>query len=181
MARRVASRGSGGRGGAGGALPAITVWIAGDSTVANGSSPCPIGWGGPFPTLFGPGVTVRNSAVGGRSVRTWLYSVQTVMDNTTGECALDLDSNGDPVLQARWQAMLNATSGMKTGDYLFIQFGINDSSATCDRHVGLDAFKISYGMMAQAAKDRGARPIFVTPLSSISCSGSTARGSRGAS
>jgi lysophospholipase L1-like esterase len=148
--------------------------------VANGSSPCPIGWGAPFPTLFGPGVTVRNSAVGGRSVRTWLYSVQTVIDDSTGECALDLDSNGDPVLQSRWQAMLNATSGMKTGDYLFIQFGINDSSATCDRHVGLDAFKISYGMMAQAAKDRGARPIFVTPLSSISCSGSTARGSRGA-
>ena len=30
-------------------------------------------------------------------------------------------------LQSRWQAMLNATSGMKAGDYLFIQFGINDS------------------------------------------------------
>ena len=174
-----AAGGTAGRGGAGGAPPGVTVWIAGDSTVANGSSPCPIGWGAPFPTLFGPGVTVKNSAVGGRSVRTWLYNVQTVMDST-GECALELDTNGDPVLQARWQAMLNAMTGMKTGDYLFIQFGINDSSATCDRHVGLEAFKISYGMMAQAAKERGAHPIFVTPLSSISCSGSTARGSRGA-
>ena len=74
--------------------------------------------------------------------------------------------------------MLNATSGMKTGDYLFIQFGINDSSATCDRHVGVDAFKESYGMMAQAAKDRGAHPIFVTPLSMIRCSGTTAVASR---
>src|SRR4029077_16841276 len=61
-----------------------------------------------------------------------------------------------------------------------IQFGINDGSATCDRHVGLSAFKSSYGMMAQAAKDRGAQPIFLTPLSAISCSGSTPRGTRGA-
>src|SRR4029453_12485738 len=81
------------------------------------------------------------------------------------------------ILQARWQAMLGS-SGMKAGDYLFIQFGINDSDRTCERHVGTEAFKASYGMMAQAAKDRGAHPIFVTPVSSISCSGSTAVGTR---
>jgi lysophospholipase L1-like esterase len=179
-----ASGGGGGRGGGGagtgggGALPPVTVWIAGDSTVASsGGTPCPIGWGGPFPMVFASGVTVKNSAVGGRSVRTWLYSVQTVMD-ATGECVLDLDTSGNPILQSRWSAMLNAMSGMRTGDYLFIQFGINDSSATCDRHVGVDAFKISFGMMAQAAKDRGAHPIFVTPLSMIRCSGSNAVGSR---
>ena len=52
--------------------------------------------------------------------------------------------------------MLNATSGMKAGDYLFIQFGINDSSATCDRHVGVEAFKSSYGagLVAQALRDQ---------------------------
>jgi lysophospholipase L1-like esterase len=70
--------------------------------------------------------------------------------------------------------------GMKSGDYLFIQFGINDGSSTCDRHVGLDAFKESYGMMAQAAKDRGAQPIFLTPTAAIGCSGNTAVGTRGA-
>jgi lysophospholipase L1-like esterase len=93
---------------------------------------------------------------------------------------LTLDASGQPVLQARWQAMLDAMTGMKPGDYLFIQFGINDSDPMCDRHVGIDAFKMSYGMMAQAAKDRGANPVFVTPVSSISCNGSTARDSRGA-
>jgi lysophospholipase L1-like esterase len=171
-------RGGAGTGGAGGALPPVKIWIAGDSTVASsGGTPCPIGWGGPFPTYFGAGVTVNNSAVGGRSVRTWLYSVQTVMD-ATGECVLDLDSSGNPILQSRWQAMLNAMTGMKSGDYLFIQFGINDSDPTCDRHVGVDAFKMSYGMMAQAAKDRGAHPIFVTPLAMIRCSGSTVTSSR---
>ncbi|MGK3961098.1 GDSL-type esterase/lipase family protein [Sorangium sp. So ce1667] len=168
----------GGGAGSGGMAPLpedITIWIAGDSTVANGQTPCPSGWGGQFDALFDERVTVANSAVGGRSVRTWLYEVQTTMDST-GECELNRDASGEPVLQARWVQMLD---GMKRGDYLFIQFGINDGSRTCDRHVGLDAFKSSYGMMALAAKERGAQPVFVTPVSAISCSGTTARGTRG--
>ncbi len=156
------------------ALPVVTIWIAGDSTVANGSSPCPIGWGGQLAPYFDDQVTVVNSAVGGRSVRTWLYDVQSVMDGT-GECVLTLDASGQPVLQARWQAMLDR---MKAGDYLFIQFGINDASTTCNRHVGRDAFKASLGTMAQAAQQRGAHPVFVTPLSGIACTGSAAHGTR---
>ncbi|WP_438003711.1 GDSL-type esterase/lipase family protein [Sorangium sp. So ce321] len=168
----------GGGAGSGGMAPLpedITIWIAGDSTVANGQTPCPSGWGGQFDALFDERVTVVNSAVGGRSVRTWLHEVQTTMDST-GECELNRDASGEPVLQDRWVQMLD---GMKRGDYLFIQFGINDGSRTCDRHVGLDAFKSSYGMMALAAQERGAQPVFVTPVSAISCSGSTARGTRG--
>jgi lysophospholipase L1-like esterase len=163
-------------GGSGGSAPLgdITIWLAGDSTVANGNN-CPIGWGQEFDTYFDDRVTVVNSAVGGRSVRTWLYNVGTTKD-TDGECVLERGSDGEPTLQARWQAML---TGMTTGDYLFIQFGINDGSADCDRHVGLEAFKESYGMMALAAKERGAQPVFVTPVSSIACNGSTARGTRG--
>ena len=171
--------GAGSKAAGGGALPAadgdITIWLAGDSTVAKGNTPCPVGWGASFQALFKPEAKVVNSAVGGRSVRTWLYEVQTAMDST-GECALNKDSAGEPVLQMRWQAMLD---GMKSGDYLFIQFGINDSSRTCDRHVGIEAFKESYGMMAEAAKERGAQPIFVTPVSMIACEGSTAQPSRG--
>lgn len=170
--------GAGGAAGLGGSgsLGPITVWIAGDSTVANGNTPCPVGWGKLFDAHFNDQVTVTNSAVGGRSVRTWLYNVTTEMD-PSGECVLMTDGSGNPTLQARWQAMLD---GMKSGDYLIIQFGINDGSATCDRHVGLDAFKESYAMMAEAAKARGTQPIFLTPVSSISCNGSTAVGSRGA-
>jgi lysophospholipase L1-like esterase len=167
-------------GGSGGSasLPNITLWIAGDSTVANGNTPCPVGWGAEFEALFDDRVTVKNSAVGGRSVRTWMYNVLTTKDDA-GECELTRDANGEPTLQARWQAMLDSKSGMKTGDYLFVQFGINDGSPDCDRHVGIDAFKESYGVMAQAAQARGATAVFVTPLSMISCNGSTARGSRG--
>ena len=159
---------SGGSAGAGGALGNVTIWIAGDSTVATGG-PCPIGWGGRFKALFNTKVTVNNAAVGGRSVRTWLYDVQDTKDSA-GECNLAKDGQGNPTVQARWTTML---TGMKAGDYLFIQFGINDGDSTCPRHVGQDAFKSSYGMMAQAAKDRGAIPIFVTPVSQIACSGST--------
>lgn len=159
---------AGGQSGSGGVLSEVTVWIAGDSTVATGG-PCPIGWGGRFKSLFNGKVTVNNSAVGGRSVRTWLYDVQDTKDGS-GECNLAKDAQGNPTPQARWTAML---SGMKTGDYLFIQFGINDGDSACPRHVGSDAFKASYGLMAQAAKDRGAIPIFVTPVSQIACSGST--------
>jgi len=162
-------------GNSGGAGGNITLWLAGDSTVANGNTPCPVGWGKVFDARFDDRVTVTNSAVGGRSVHTWLYTVQQTMD-ADGECLLDLDSNGDPVLQSRWTSML---SGMKAGDYLFIQFGINDGDPSCDRHVGIDAFKESYGMMAAAAKEHGAQPVFVTPVSAISCKGSEAQGTRG--
>jgi lysophospholipase L1-like esterase len=154
----------------------LTIWIAGDSTVANGQTPCPRGWGGAFEALFDERVTVNNAAAGGRSVHTWLYEVLDMLDEETGECALTRDPSGVPLLQPRWQNMLD---GMKPGDYLFIQFGINDGDPSCDRHVGIEAFKAAYGMMAEAAKARGANPIFLTPASSIACNGNTARGSRG--
>lgn len=171
------SGGHGESGGSGGSPPLheITVWIAGDSTVANGNTPCPRGWGGTIGSLFGDLVTVTNSAVGGRSVRTWMHFVQGTM-GTDDECLLDLDGDGVPLVQDRWQAMLD---GMSEGDFLLIQFGINDGSPTCDRHVGLTAFKDSYRQMAQAAADRGAQAIFITPVSAISCQGSSARGTRG--
>jgi lysophospholipase L1-like esterase len=76
--------------------------------------------------------------------------------------------------------MLDDASGMQEGDYLFIQFGINDSTSECPRHVGQEKFKSYLGIMAQAALDRGATPVLVTPVSSISCSGSAAQGTRGA-
>jgi lysophospholipase L1-like esterase len=155
----------------------VTVWLAGDSTMADpsGGATCPAGWGNQFAQYFNSNVTVRNSAVGGRSVQTWLYdpNVTSTM-NSAGECVVN------PVTySARWQAMLNSTSGMKAGDYLLIQFGINDGSSTCPRHVGSARYQQLLGMMASAAKARGARPVFLTPVAAITCSGGTAVGNRG--
>lgn len=165
----------GGTGGVSADQP-ITIWLAGDSTVANGSTPCPSGWGKHLADEFNELVTVTNRAAGGRSVRTWLYEVTSTM-GPDDECVVNTDGSGKFVLQARWSEML---SGMSDGDYLFVQFGINDGSATCDRHVGLTRFKEEYAMMAAAARERGTTPVFVTPVSAIACDGSTPRGTRGA-
>lgn len=153
----------------------LTVWLAGDSTVANGQTPCPVGWGKTFAEFFNDKVTVQNYAAGGRSVLTWLYDVTDTM-GSDGECQINRDNNGNRILQSRWQSM---SDQMKQGDYLFIQFGINDGSPTCPRHVGEAAFKDEFRMMAQTALDKGAHPILVTPSPAIRCSGSTAVANRG--
>ncbi|MFD0395080.1 hypothetical protein ACFQ3Z_34260 [Streptomyces nogalater] len=91
-----------------------------------------------------------------------------------GECVLN-----SPSYSARWQGMLDATTGMKAGDYLFIQFGINDSSRTCPRHVGTARYQQLATMMARAALARGAHPVLLTPVAAITCSGGTATKNRG--
>jgi lysophospholipase L1-like esterase len=149
-----------------------TVWLAGDSTMANPSATCPVGWGSQFGALFKTGVTVNNRAVAGRSIQTWLYE-----GNVTGT----IGSNGECVLSSttystRWQEML---TGMKSGDYLIMQFGINDGDTKCPRHVGTARYQQLMTMMAQAALARGAHPILLTAVAAITCSGSTAVKNRG--
>ncbi|MFJ4520702.1 carbohydrate esterase [Streptomyces sp. NPDC088810] len=112
----------------------------------------------------------------GRSIQTWLYesNVGGTM-GADGECVL-----GSPTYSARRQAMLNASTGMKAGDYLFIQFGINDSSRTCPRHVGTARYPQLMTMMARAAPARGgAHPVLLTPVAAVTCSGGTATKNRG--
>ncbi|MDX3128766.1 GDSL-type esterase/lipase family protein [Streptomyces europaeiscabiei] len=155
----------------------FTVWLAGDSTMANPSAgrPCPDGWGSQFGALFNGDVTVKNQAVGGRSIQTWLYEGNVSgTKGSDGECRLTSST-----YSSRWQAMLNASTGMKAGDYLFIQFGINDSSSTCPRHVGPARYQQLMTAMAQAAHARGAHPVLLTPVAAITCSGSTATKNRG--
>ena len=158
-------------GGTSGGTSKITVWLAGDSTMATGSSPCPVGWGAKFQAYFNSNATVVNDAVGGTTVRSWLYNVTSTM-GADGDCTL---SSTEP--QAHWTAMVN---GMKAGDYLLIQFGINDTtSATCPKHVSIAMYEQLFGMMAQAAQAVGANPIFLTAVSSISCNGTVAQPTRG--
>ncbi|MDQ0834585.1 lysophospholipase L1-like esterase [Streptomyces achromogenes] len=155
----------------------VTVWLAGDSTMADPSAglPCPVGWGSQFDALFNTDVTVKNQAVGGRSIQTWLYEGNVSgTKGSDGECRLT-----PSMYSSRWQAMLNASTGMNAGDYLFIQFGINDSSSTCPRHVGPARYQQLMTTMAQAALARGAHPVLLTPVAAITCSGGTATKSRG--
>jgi lysophospholipase L1-like esterase len=91
-----------------------------------------------------------------------------------GECTLSSQA-----YNARWTGMLDASTGMKPGDTLIIQFGINDGDTSCPRHVGTALYATYLVEMAKAAKERGAQPVFVTPTSAIKCSGSTAVATRG--
>ena len=153
----------------------VKIWMAGDSTMMNPQGTCPVGWGSQFAPYFTTDVTVQNSAVGGRSIQTWLYEGNvTGTKNSAGECIVS-----PTTYSTRWTAMLDATTGMQAGDYLFVQFGINDGDSACPRHVGTARYQELLGVMAQAAKARGAKPIFVTPVAAITCSGSTAVGNRG--
>ena len=166
---------TGGKTGTGGAAGAagtanITVWLAGDSTMATGGPSCPIGWGGKFQPHFNSHATVVNNAISGTSINDWLYSVSTTL-GADGECVLN-----NTTFQPGWTAMLN---GMKTGDYLLIQFGINDTDPTCPKHESTDKFMADLGMMAQSARDRGTNPIFLSSVSSIACTGSSAIPTRG--
>ncbi|MDX3658946.1 carbohydrate esterase [Streptomyces sp. ID05-26A] len=154
---------------------AVKVWLAGDSTMADPRTACPVGWGNRFGRLFTGDVTVVNSAMAGRSIQTWLYesNVQSTKD-AAGECVVS-----PRTFHQRWLAMLDPASGMKAGDYLMVQFGINDGSRDCPRHVGSARYRELLALMAKAAKDRGVTPIFLTPVSAIRCSGSTAVATRG--
>jgi lysophospholipase L1-like esterase len=81
------------------AAPALpTIWIAGDSTAAEGT-PEAVGWGKPFAALFDPArINIENAARGGRSSRTFI-------------------TGGD------WDRMI---ANVQPGDYVLIQFGHND-------------------------------------------------------
>jgi lysophospholipase L1-like esterase len=166
--------GTGGSGDAGGGQK-IKVWLAGDSTMMECTDACPCGWGSELEPLLNANATVVNSAVGGRSIQTWLYdpNVTTTM-GSNGECVVN-----PKTYSSRWQAMVDTTNGMKPGDYLLVEFGINDGDSTCNRHVGSALFQTYLGTMAQAAKQLGAQPIFLTSTSYIGCSGSTATTNRG--
>ena len=155
----------------------VKVWMAGDSTMS-GSGCDGGGWGTQFASVFNSSVTVVNSSVAGRSIQTWLYdpNVTSTMD-ANGECIVN-----PKTYNPRWTAMLDANTGMKPGDYLFIEIGINDATTTCEpgktRHVGSALFQTYLTTMAQAATDRGAQPIFLTSMSGLQCSGSTAQPNR---
>jgi len=149
----------------------IKVWLAGDSTMQPCTTACPCGWGSQFQPLFNSNATVMNNGAGGRSIQTWLYDPNVTTTMSNGECVVS-----PKTYSTRWQAMLD---GMKAGDYLFIEFGINDGDSTCNRHVGTALFQSYLSTMAQAAKARGAFPILLTSTSYIECSGTKVTANRG--
>ena len=179
---------SGGRGaaagGGGGALPNITIWIAGDSTVktypagnTSGNNGVSIeGWGQEIGPFFSLKVTINNQANGGRSVATFMWPAardaagndQCVDD--LGTPKFQVDASGNKVDSPMWA---NIKAGIKAGDFLLIQFGHNDETHTCGRYVSIPDYETYLGFMADTARAKGATPIFVTPMGHRTFSGST--------
>jgi len=166
------------------ASAATTIWLAGDSTVQNyaagntqGAGGTELeGWGQEFAQFFTPLVTVNNQAIGGRSVAFYLNAV--VKDDAgTYQCIDDqgnplyqLDAAGNRIDNTQWARV---KAGIKAGDFLLIQFGTNDETHTCPRFVSLPDFQTDLGIMVDTVRAKGATPIFVTPMSHRSFSGTS--------
>lgn len=89
--------------------PVITIFMIGDSTMANkkmdGGNP-ERGWGMVLPGFFSEDIRIDNHAANGRSSKSFIS-------------------------EGRWDKVI---SQVKKGDYVFIQFGHNDEKADSTRH-----------------------------------------------
>lgn len=117
-------------------LPAVTVHLAGDSTVMTyAADSLQEGWGQELGAYFTAKVTIDNQALGGASVRTF--------------------HDG-----SRWQ---NIVGALHEGDYVLAAFGANDSGTVAGRHVDPDDYATIYGQMADEVSEQGANFVIVTP------------------
>lgn len=132
-----------------GNLPALTVYIAGDSTVSDYAATYrpQAGWGQMFPELVNSKVTVVNKAIGGRTARRFIS-----------------EGRLDEILEV-----------IKPGDYLLVQFGTNDSNKTATYDDGMPYyaapadFKTFMAQYVTGARDKKANAVMVTPPPRRSC------------
>ncbi|TWI05785.1 lysophospholipase L1-like esterase [Luteimonas cucumeris] len=124
------------------ATPAVpvTVWLAGDSTIAakRPQKRPETGWGEAFESHVKTGaVIVDNRAMNGRSTRTFIS-------------------------EGRWQALIDAT---RPGDYVFIQFGHNDQSVEKkDRYTPPDDYRRNLERFVREVRAHKATPVLLTPV-----------------
>lgn len=113
--------------------------LVGDSTLAPRRPEQRIGsWGDSMSDRLQDGWQIVNAAISGRTVKT-------IQDSTT---------NG-------WSKALGA---MRPGDFVIVQFGINDASPR--KLVEIPAFKAELARMADTIRAKGATPVFCSPVTS---------------
>lgn len=114
----------------------ISIYLAGDSTVAN----CPeheapmAGWGQVFQSFFNGHVVVHNEAMGGRSSNSFIE-------------------------EGRLKAILDR---IQEGDYLFIQFGHNDQKSYGTDP--FTTYQMSLQQYINGAREKRAIPILLTSV-----------------
>jgi lysophospholipase L1-like esterase len=117
---------------------AVTVFLAGDSTVTDQPGEPGNSWGQMLPRFFGPGVAIANHAESGETLKSFITGMRL-----------------DKVL-----------SQMKRGDYLFIQFGHNDQKQQWPQTYveAFTTYKAYLKAFVAEARLRGATPVLVTSM-----------------
>ncbi|MBV7530306.1 glycosyl hydrolase family 28 protein [Chitinophaga sp. sic0106] len=116
------------------------VYLIGDSTMADKPTEenPERGWGQLFPKFFQAGVTIRNYAVNGRSTKSFIN-------------------------EHRWDTVV---SQLKSGDWVLIQFGHNDSKVKDSTRYAAPRgdYKTNLERFVKEARAKGANPILITPV-----------------
>ena len=115
---------------------AITVFIAGDSTVCDQGKEPWCAWGQMLPRFFRAGVAIANHAESGESLRSF-----------TGA--------------RRLQKILET---IKAGDILLIQFGHNDQKDHSPGAGAFTTYKANLKLYVDEARKRGAIPVLITSM-----------------
>ncbi len=115
---------------------AVTVYLAGDSTVTDQVAEPWSGWGQMLPAYFGPGVAVANHAESGLALRSF-------------------------VAQRRLEKLM---STLRAGDYVLVQFGHNDQKEQGEGIGPFSSYTDSLIHFASVVRERGAFPVFVTSM-----------------
>jgi lysophospholipase L1-like esterase len=110
-----------------------TIYLAGDSTVVDQDVEPWTAWGQMLPRFFKPGIVIANHAESGETIRSF----------------------------ATEQRLAKVMSLLRTGDYLFIQFGHNDQKPHA---VSLDDYKQLLINYIRQTRDKGATPVLVTSM-----------------
>ncbi|MDE6341848.1 MAG: right-handed parallel beta-helix repeat-containing protein [Muribaculaceae bacterium] len=119
----------------------VTIWMAGDSTMANkptDNENQERGWGQMLPLMLQGPVKVCNHALNGRSSKSFID-------------------------EGRWDAMM---AGVKKGDYVVIQFGHNDEKIkNPDRYTAPGStFDATLTRMVKEVKKKGATPVLMNSI-----------------
>jgi lysophospholipase L1-like esterase len=115
---------------------AVTVYLAGDSTVTDQPREPWNSWGQMLTRFFKPGVAVANHAESGEALRSFTAA----------------------------NRLEKVLSTIKAGDYLFIQFGHNDQKERGEGVGAFTSYKQSLKYFVAEARKRGAFPVLVTPM-----------------
>lgn len=115
---------------------AITVYLAGDSTVTDQTTEPWCGWGQMLPVYFDSQVVVANHAESGLSIRSF-------------------------VAQRRLDKIF---STLRAGDYVFVQFAHNDQKEQGEGIGPFESYAQALTDLAEKVRSRGAHPVFVTSM-----------------